>query len=180
MFRKLWFPPSVFSCQLKDQNVKYSALSTHSPHRLLQQEDERRASPGSPVWSARWTGAAPAGAPAGWPRRSWSLRRPATDWRGPGTPRLQTSDTNQTNQQVRCLKGNHQIKPCSTTLTKHFDTSLTFGSLLLRRCCFCRVPFWPVSVGHVDEPHHCSWRRSQRVKILKGSRFVLQEESKKH
>lgn len=52
--------------------------------------------------------------------------------------------------------------------TRLSDASLTFLSLWLRWSCFCRVPFWPVSVCHVDEPHHCSWGRSERVKILGG------------
>lgn len=113
---KIKLPKCTLLNWLNDQNVKCSALSTHSPHRRLQQ-DEWRASPGSPAWSVPWTGVSPAGAAAGWPSWGWSLRRPATDRRESGTIRLQTSENSQPKEQVHHLKGDHQIKPHSITLT---------------------------------------------------------------
>lgn len=146
---------------LCDENVKQSALLTHSPHRRLQQEDERRASPGSLACSVRWTGVSPAGAAAGWPRTGWTLHRPVTDWRASATTRLQRRDNGRTKTSGSLLE---KVRPSEWTLvTLMTDTLLTFLSLLLRGRCFCRVPCRPVSVCHVDEPHHCSWGRVQKL-----------------
>lgn len=46
------------------------------------------------------------------------------------------------------------------------NTSLTTLSFWLRWSCFCRISFGPVSVRHVDEPHHGSCGGSGSVKIL--------------
>lgn len=156
------------------QNVKHSAVSTYSLHHLLQQEDEQRASAGSPACFLLRTEVVPAGALAGWPRRGWNRHRPVMDWRELETPRLLTSVISQTKQRSQCSESNHAATSWTLLNHWHFDTLLTSLSLLLRRSRFCRIPVRPVSVSHVDEPHHCSWRRSEMVKIA-----FVQVESKK-
>lgn len=61
MLYRVVAPPVVSAFVLED----VSAVKTHSLHRRLQQEDERWAAAGFPVWYRPWTGVAPAGAPGG-------------------------------------------------------------------------------------------------------------------